>query len=60
MTVLATAGTASTTPATPPRQARPVLEVVHEHDWRLVQVDWSDGACIKEFSCAGCSGVWFA
>ena len=45
-----------------PRQAaRPQLEVVppHEHDWRQVQVDWTDGGCIKEFDCA-CGEVWFA
>jgi hypothetical protein len=33
---------------------------VHDHDWRLVQVDWSDGAMVKEFACAACPAVWFA
>lgn len=47
-----------------PRQAGPVGPVVelaprHEHDWRLVQVDWTDGGCIKEFDCS-CGEVWFA
>jgi hypothetical protein len=44
-----------------PRQAGPVVELAprHEHDWRLVQVDWTDGGCIKEFDCA-CGEVWFA
>lgn len=42
-------------------QAGPVVELLprHEHDWRLVQVDWTDGGCIKEFDCA-CGEVWFA
>jgi hypothetical protein len=32
----------------------------HEHDWRLVQVDYTDGVCVREFACDGCAGVWFA
>lgn len=40
--------------------SRSALEVVHDHDWRLVQVDWSDGACVKEYVCARCPAVWFA
>jgi hypothetical protein len=45
----------------PQQTGRPALEVVprHEHDWRLVQVDWTDGGCVKEFDCA-CGAVWFA
>lgn len=47
-------------PATAPRSSpRPALGLVHEHDWRLVQVDYTDGACIREFGCS-CRAVWFA
>lgn len=31
----------------------------HDHDWWLVQVDYSDGSCVREFACHGCTAVWF-
>jgi hypothetical protein len=64
MTVLAAAAldaaTAPTEARTPRQPAPPALEVVHDHDWRLVQVDWSDGACVREYVCAHCPAVWFS
>jgi hypothetical protein len=64
MTVLAATdldvATAPSDVRAPRPPARPALGVVHDHDWRLVQVDWSDGAMVKEFACAACPAVWFA
>jgi len=64
MTVLAAADLdAATAPieVRAPRQpSRPALEVVHDHDWRLGQGDWSDRTVVKEFACADCPAVWFA
>lgn len=64
MTVLAATAldvdTAPVEAAPPALPQHSVLAVVHDHDWRLVQVEYDDGACIKEYSCAGCEGVWFA
>ena len=32
----------------------------HEHAWRLVQVDYTDGCCVREYACGSCAAVWFA
>ena len=44
------------------RGRRPELRIVAEcdHDWRLVQVHFSDGASVREYTCADCAAVWFA
>ena len=48
MTVIAAPDTTDVVPAT-----------AHDHDWRLVQVDYTDGTSVREFACAECNGVWF-
>jgi hypothetical protein len=57
MTTFAVPTEAEASPA-PGRRLEAVPE--HEHDWRLVQVDYSDGSCVREFACHDCTAVWFA
>ena len=57
MTTFAVPSEAEASPA-PTRRLEVVPE--HDHDWRLVQVDYSDGRCVREFACHECTAVWFA
>ena len=36
------------------------VDVLHDHDWRLVQVHFADGASVREYTCGDCAAVWFA
>lgn len=33
---------------------------VHDHAWRLVQVDYADGRSVREYACGDCGAVWFS
>ena len=57
MTTFAVPSEAEASPA-PTRRLEVVPE--HDHDWRLVQVDYSDGRCVREFACHDCTAAWFA
>lgn len=32
---------------------------VHEHDYELCGVDFTDGGEVREFECGTCGSVWF-
>lgn len=43
----------------PPRQRERHLGLEHDHDLRLVQIDYEEGLQTREYVCRECGGTWY-